>query len=57
MWIGIQRNTNPAMSIGRREIVPIGPGVAADYPNRTGSPPLNPPKRIVRALRRFNSKL
>ncbi len=57
MWIGIQRNTNPAMSIGRREIVPIGPGVAADHPNRTGSPPLNPPKRIFRALRRFNSKL
>jgi hypothetical protein len=45
------------MRIGSREMVPIGPGVAADHPNRTGNPPLNPPKRIFKALRLFNSKL
>ncbi len=55
--MGIQRNTNPAIRIGSREMVPIGPVVAADHPKRTGSPPLNPPKRMFRALRRFSSKL
>ena len=32
MWIGIQRNTNAAMRIGSKEMVPMRPGVAADHP-------------------------
>src|SRR5947199_8168009 len=45
------------MRIGSREMLPIGPTVAADQPKRTGSPPLNPPKRLFRALRRYNRRL
>ncbi len=59
MWTGIQMNTRPAIrrgTIGWGKL-PIGPDVTADHPNSTGSPPLNPPNRMFRELRRLSSKL
>src|SRR5437879_13919154 len=59
MWTGIQTKTRPAIKRGKIGCgkLPIGPGVTADHPNNTGSPPLNPPKRMFSELRRFSSKL
>jgi len=59
MWTGIQTKTRPAIRRGKTGCgkLPTGPGVTADHPNSTGSPPLNPPKRMFSELRRLSSKL
>src|SRR3990170_2134784 len=57
MWIGIQRKTSPAISIGRRLMLPTGPGVTADQPKRTGKPPLKPPRSMLKGLLLFRNTL